>query len=71
MNVEEYLKTSKLINISEIARKMYPGNKDAPSYLLRKLSGKDRPFTVKDAKLAYDVLKALGEDLIGVTEQIL
>lgn len=71
MTVKEYLKTSPYINVSAIAKRMYPGNSDAPAYLIRKLGDRGRPFTEKDTKLAYDVLRALGVELMEVTEHML
>jgi hypothetical protein len=62
MTVEEYLNTAKDINLSELARKMWPNNVNADSYLYRKLSGA-RPFTQKDRAKALLILKELGATL--------
>jgi len=62
MTVEEYLNTAKDINLSELARKMWPNNVNADSYLYRKLSGA-RPFTQKDRNKALLILKALSVTL--------
>ncbi|AMQ00953.1 hypothetical protein AY601_4102 [Pedobacter cryoconitis] len=63
MTVKEFLTTSPLINISALAKQMYPTNKDAASYLLRKLGDKGRPFTPKDAESALSALQALSMDI--------
>lgn len=55
-----------MINISALAKKMYPGNKDASSYLIRKLNDKGRPFTDNDSKNALEVLKTLCADISGL-----
>lgn len=65
MTVKEYLLTTTDINLAELARKMWPTNKNAKSYLSRKLSG-DRPFTDKDAVLARKVLIELGHKLLSL-----
>ena len=58
MTVEEFLKTEKAINLSQIAFKMYPNNKSANTYLINKLNGNDnRKFTKKDSQLAVLALK--------------
>jgi hypothetical protein len=64
MIVKEFLLTSKEINLTAIALKMYPTNKGAQSYLSRKLNGIDnRTFTKKDAELALKVLNDLGTEI--------
>jgi len=63
MTVKQFLKESPLINLSALAKQMYPTNKDAASYLLRKLGDKGRPFTPKDAEAALNALKALSIDI--------
>jgi len=69
MTVKEFLKTNPLINVSAVAKLMYPTNKDAAAYLLRKLSDKEgsRPFTKKDAENALIILKELSVSITGVT----
>lgn len=68
MTVKEFLKTNKLINLSAVAKLMYPTNSDAPAYLLRKLSdGATRPFTVKDSEKALEILKQLSVSVSGIT----
>lgn len=59
MGVQEFLKNTKDINLTQLARKMWPNNADAESYLIRKVNGQ-RPFTRKDADLAKKYLKELG-----------
>ena len=64
MTVEEFLKTEKVINLSQIAFKMYPNNKSANTYLINKLNGNDnRKFTKKDSELALSVLKDICADI--------
>lgn len=60
MTVEEYLKTNKAVNISEVAKILYPKNKTAKSYLSKKLNKKDgMQFTINDAEKAMEALKTL------------
>lgn len=60
MTVEEYLKTNKAVNISEVAKLLYPKNKTAKSYLSKKLNKKDgMQFTITDAEKAMEALKTL------------
>lgn len=64
MTVKEFLLTTDALNLTSIAKKMYPTNKAAASYLNRKLQGTDgRSFTDKDAGLAIIVLKSLVKDI--------
>ena len=64
MTVEEYLKTTKAINLTEVARLMYPNNKSAGAKLLTKLSEKSpRTFNAEDEKLALDALRKIGATL--------
>ncbi|MDB5240069.1 MAG: hypothetical protein JWP57_694 [Spirosoma sp.] len=66
MDVKDFLKTNKDINLSELAQKMWPNNKSAKTYLSRKING-ERPFTRKDAELAKRVLGELGVTLTSLT----
>jgi DNA-directed RNA polymerase subunit F len=60
MTVEEYLKTNKAVNISEVAKIMFPNNKTASLYLTNKLNKTaKRTFTKKDAESALKALKEL------------
>ena len=60
MTVEEYLKTNKAVNLSEVAKIMFPNNKTAPLYLANKLNKTaKRTFTTKDAESALKALKKL------------
>ena len=63
MTVKEFLISSPFINVTAVAKVMYPGNSDAASYLLRKLGDKGRPFTIKDSEKALEALKQLGEEI--------
>jgi len=65
MTVKEFLQ-SKTVNVSHVAKKMWPKNKNAEIYLYKKLSG-ERPFTKKDAENALDKLKTLSESISGLT----
>lgn len=58
MTVKEYLLESDMVMLKGIAKKMYPNNADAPSYLTRKLNNSSgRTFTKADAKKALEALK--------------
>lgn len=65
MTAMEYLKSSRAINASAIAEKMWPSNKTAKSYMSRKLNG-ERPWTDKDEQLAIKVLHELGVELTSL-----
>lgn len=67
MTVKEFLKTNPLLNLSAVAREMYPKNKDASSYLVRKLNDTGRPFTRKDAETALKVLKDHAAEISTLT----
>jgi hypothetical protein len=67
MTVKEFLNTNKLINLSALAKEMYPGNADSPSYLVRKLNDKGRPFTANDANKALAALKTMCVDISNLT----
>lgn len=68
MTVKEFLKTSTVLNISAIAKMMWPENADAQAYLNRKLSDNStRPFTKKDAEKAIEALKELSITINGLT----
>lgn len=57
MNVKEYILQGN-VNLTELAKFLYPNNKNAISYLSRKLHGKDnRTFTKKDAEKAIEFIK--------------
>lgn len=61
MTVEEFLKTTKTISVSSVAKLMWPDNAAAASRLLTKLSEKSkRPFTDEDSKLALKALRQIG-----------
>ncbi|WP_079242580.1 hypothetical protein [Chryseobacterium indologenes] len=60
MTVEEYLKTNKAVNISEVAKIMFPNNKTAALYLTNKLNKTaGRTLTKKDSVEALKALKQL------------
>lgn len=60
MTVEEYLKTNKAVNISGVAKLMFPNNKTAPLYLTNKLNKTaNRTFTKKDSLSALKALQSL------------
>lgn len=67
MTVKEFLETSDQILLKGVAKKMYPTNADAASYLVRKLKGTGRPFTKGDAEKAIAVLKELSSTIDGLT----
>jgi len=68
MTVEEYLKTSKAVNISEVAKILYPKNKTAKSYLSKKLNKKDGfKFNLVDAENALEALKKLYGNINDLT----
>ena len=69
MTVEEYLKTNKAVNISEVAKIMFPNNKTAALYLTNKLNKTaGRMFTKKDS---VGALKALKQLYGGIEELII
>jgi len=68
MTVEEYLKTNKAVNISEVAKIMFPNNKTAATYLLNKLhKTAKRTFTKKDSIEALKALKTLYGNINDLT----
>lgn len=68
MTVEEYLKTNKAVNISEVAKLMFPNNKTAALYLTNKLNGTaNRSFTKKDAGNALLALQNLYGNINDLT----
>lgn len=67
MTVKDFLKTNPLLNLSAVAKEMYPKNSDASSYLVRKLNDKGRPFTRKDAENALEVLKKQSIEISQLT----
>lgn len=66
MDVKDFLKSNKTLNLSEVATLMWPNNKSAKTYLSRKLNG-ERPFTKKDALRAKAILTQLGVELTELT----
>lgn len=63
MTVQEFLtKEGSLINLSAVAKAMWPKNKTARIYLDKKLKG-GRKWTEKDTALALVALKSLSVDL--------
>lgn len=67
MTVEKYLKENKAVNVSEVAKLMFPKNQSAKSYLSKKLNQKDGlSFTQRDA---VNALKAI-KDLYGVIDSL-
>lgn len=64
MTVKDFLLTTEDINLASIAKKMYPTNKSAATYLNRKLRETDgRSFTEKDAENAIKVLASIAGDI--------
>lgn len=58
MTMQEFLKTNRNINLTEIARLMWPGNANAKTYMSKKLSGK-RPWTSSDTAKAKEALNEI------------
>ena len=68
MTVKEYLKNNKAVNVSEVAKIMFPNNKTASTYLLNKLNDTaKRTFTKKDAVKALQALKKLYGNINDLT----
>ncbi|MGU3377376.1 hypothetical protein [Chryseobacterium sp. M5A1_1a] len=68
MTVEDYLKNHCKVDLTHIASKMWPTNKNAAAYLSRKLNNADgRTFTKKDSENALKVLKELSLELSNLT----
>lgn len=68
MTVEEFLKNNPPVDLSYIAKKMFPNNKYAKQYLSNKLNNNDnRKFTKKDAEKALQDLKELSNELNTLT----
>ena len=67
MTVEEFLKNNPPVDLSYIAKKMFPNNKYAKQYLSNKLNNNDnRKFTKKDAESALKALKDLSIEIINL-----
>ncbi|GEN66286.1 hypothetical protein [Chryseobacterium rhizosphaerae] len=68
MKLKEFLERNPTINTAQLARKMWPDNKSAPSKLTNKLNeniagdSKQR-ITEKDLENAKAVLKELADDI--------
>jgi hypothetical protein len=60
MDIKAFLLSDRTINRSELARRMWPGNKKPESYLSSKLSGA-REFTRRDAQAAIGILKEMAK----------
>jgi len=71
MDAKDFLKSEKLINTAELARKMWPDNKYAKQKLVNKLNevanktGKQR-LTESDAEDAKRILKELAEKINSI-----
>lgn len=65
MDYKEYLLKQTAVNLSYIAEKMWPTNKNAKSYLSTKLNDKGRPWTKSDNEKAKQAIKDLGLLLIS------
>lgn len=64
MDFKKYIIEQTAVDLGYIARKMWPDNKSAKTYLSRKLNGTDgRTWTQKDNELAKRVLNELGIEL--------
>lgn len=68
MDYKEYLLNQSAVSLSYIAKKMWPHNKNAKSYLSTKLHGADlkRPWTAADNESAKQALNELGKHLSDV-----
>jgi DNA-binding SARP family transcriptional activator len=63
VTVKDYLLGNHPLNLSEVARLMWPNNPEgARAYLDKKLRGL-RPWTDKDSRLALTVLKGMCVDI--------
>lgn len=71
MDYKQYLLKQSAVNLSYIAEKMWPTNKNAKSYLSTKLNGTDpkRPWTNADNERAKQAIKELGFKLIEDTSK--
>lgn len=68
MTVKEYLKNNKAVNVSEVAKIMFPNNETAANYLLNKLNDTaNRTFTKKDAEKALKALQKLYGNINDLT----
>ncbi|QMW05298.1 hypothetical protein [Spirosoma foliorum] len=68
MELRKFLKSIKEdISLTSLARKVWPDNKDAESYLTRKING-GRPLTAKDEEKIRTALQELGYKLISNTQ---
>ncbi|WP_126654133.1 MULTISPECIES: hypothetical protein [Chryseobacterium] len=68
MTVKEYLKNNKAVNVSEVAKIMFPNNETAANYLLNKLNDTaKRTFTKKDAEKALKALQKLYGNINDLT----
>ncbi len=59
MKMEEYLKSGLSINLNEVAKRMWPNNPSAKTYMSAKLNGKEKKWTPKDTEKAKQVLREL------------
>lgn len=68
MDYKEFLLNQSAINLAYIAKKMWPTNKNAMSYLSTKLNGSNpqRQWTEKDNQLAKKAINDLGDLLINL-----
>lgn len=69
MDYKEYLLKQSAVNLSYIAEKMWPTNKNAKSYLSTKLNDKGRPWTESDNTKAKQAIKELGFKLLDDTSK--
>lgn len=66
MTAKDFLINTTALNLSSIAKAMWPNNKTAPMYLDKKL--KDiRPWTKKDELRCIEILKALAVDIAAIS----
>lgn len=64
MDYKKYLLEQSAVNLQYIAKKMWPGNKNAQTYLSSKISDKGRPWTDSDNEKAKIAIHELGLQLI-------
>jgi hypothetical protein len=65
MDIKQFLLHDKTINRSELARRMWPGNKNPQAYLSNKLIGA-KPFTRRDAERALEVIQQMVSEMSAV-----
>ncbi len=65
MDYKQYLIDQKEVQLSAVAKLMWPTNKNAKVYLSMKLKG-DRPWTAKDNEAARLALNEIGNLLISL-----